>query len=208
MKRLLAAASAALVLCCAGAANAATTYDYEAFAPGTTLPWTDFEGGFFNGGVVTQIASGNALRLHEMPDYGTELSIFYIFGDGRFMEGPRQYIWNPELISFELFLPNGGRVNYAETPGTEMTIAPGVWTTITFPNWPAPNNDCRYTCKFFIRGGGAMIDNLILQPGFAAIPEPATWGMMIVGFGLAGSTLRSSRKRRSRQGQEALLTAA
>jgi hypothetical protein len=30
---------------------------------------------------------------------------------------------------------------------------------------------------------------------FDAVPEPATWGMMILGFGLAGGALRASRRR-------------
>ncbi|AYJ88032.1 PEP-CTERM sorting domain-containing protein [Sphingomonas paeninsulae] len=33
------------------------------------------------------------------------------------------------------------------------------------------------------------IDNLV-----TAAPEPATWGMMILGFGLAGAQLRSRRR--------------
>ncbi|WP_293680357.1 PEPxxWA-CTERM sorting domain-containing protein [uncultured Phenylobacterium sp.] len=31
--------------------------------------------------------------------------------------------------------------------------------------------------------------------GFAAVPEPGTWGLLIVGFGLMGATLRRSRPR-------------
>jgi hypothetical protein len=29
----------------------------------------------------------------------------------------------------------------------------------------------------------------------SAVPEPATWAMMIIGFGAAGSTVRSARRR-------------
>lgn len=35
--------------------------------------------------------------------------------------------------------------------------------------------------------------NPIFNPG--AVPEPATWGMMIVGFGIAGTAMRSRRRR-------------
>lgn len=34
---------------------------------------------------------------------------------------------------------------------------------------------------------------LALDTGAGAVPEPATWGMMIMGFGLAGATLRRRR---------------
>ena len=40
--------------------------------------------------------------------------------------------------------------------------------------------------------GGEIRGNLV-----AAVPEPATWGMMILGFGAVGYSLRSSRRRTS-----------
>lgn len=42
-------------------------------------------------------------------------------------------------------------------------------------------------------GGGFESDNHTV--GFAAVPEPATWAMMIIGFGAIGSALRSNRRR-------------
>jgi len=39
---------------------------------------------------------------------------------------------------------------------------------------------------------GVQIDNLALE-GVAAVPEPATWAMMILGFGGVGATLRRRR---------------
>ena len=37
------------------------------------------------------------------------------------------------------------------------------------------------------------------RPGPGAVPEPATWAMMLVGFGAAGAALRRGRRRRSRE---------
>ena len=38
---------------------------------------------------------------------------------------------------------------------------------------------------------GAVADNLVLDlAGRGGVPEPATWGMMIIGFGAAGSMIR------------------
>ena len=42
------------------------------------------------------------------------------------------------------------------------------------------------------------IDNIVVSinnvPGTGAVPEPATWAMMVVGFGAVGSAMRSRRK--------------
>lgn len=43
---------------------------------------------------------------------------------------------------------------------------------------------------------GSTISGLTYQPtGLAAIPEPATWAMMIIGFGAIGGAMRRSRTR-------------
>lgn len=50
-----------------------------------------------------------------------------------------------------------------------------------------------------VRGGAGnfIIDDLTYNTdlGVAAVPEPATWAMMIFGFGLTGALLRRSRER-------------
>jgi len=38
--------------------------------------------------------------------------------------------------------------------------------------------------------GRWQLDNVAIAPTPAAVPEPATWAMMLVGFGLAGTGLR------------------
>ena len=47
-----------------------------------------------------------------------------------------------------------------------------------------------YGVKFSYDSTAFELDNV----GFGAVPEPATWAMMIVGFGLIGAALRASRK--------------
>ena len=42
-------------------------------------------------------------------------------------------------------------------------------------------------------GGGFELDNLALGAA-SAVPEPATWAMMLLGFGLIGSSLRNRRR--------------
>jgi len=43
-------------------------------------------------------------------------------------------------------------------------------------------------------GDGDGIDVILDDVSVSAAPEPATWGMMIVGFGLAGAALRTRRR--------------
>lgn len=40
---------------------------------------------------------------------------------------------------------------------------------------------------------GPIVDNVVLEIG-APVPEPATWAMMIFGFGLVGGAMRRNRK--------------
>ena len=41
---------------------------------------------------------------------------------------------------------------------------------------------------------GAALDNLTYSVGSGAVPEPASWAMMLGGFGIVGGTLRARRK--------------
>ena len=38
--------------------------------------------------------------------------------------------------------------------------------------------------------GGFELDNVVLNSAVAAVPEPATWAMMLVGFGGIGFAMR------------------
>lgn len=65
---------------------------------------------------------------------------------------------------------------------------------------PSPNVDCRNYLSFdgiHVTTGvqRAISIQVANQLGIAAIPEPASWAMMIVGFGLVGSALRRQRRR-------------
>jgi hypothetical protein len=43
-----------------------------------------------------------------------------------------------------------------------------------------------------------LIDDIVVNGTFnAAVPEPSTWAMMVVGFGLLGGAMRASRRRRA-----------
>jgi hypothetical protein len=58
-------------------------------------------------------------------------------------------------------------------------VADGASTTVSFASGNGGANCCF----------GAAIDNV----GVTGVPEPAAWGLMILGFGAAGATLRRRR---------------
>ena len=41
---------------------------------------------------------------------------------------------------------------------------------------------------------GSTLSGLTFQPAIGSVPEPATWGMLLVGFGLVGAAARRSRR--------------
>ena len=43
--------------------------------------------------------------------------------------------------------------------------------------------------------GGFQLDNIVLNDAVAAAPEPATWALMLLGFGFVGGALRSAKSR-------------
>ena len=54
----------------------------------------------------------------------------------------------------------------------------------------------QFQADYFADGRGVLLDNIIVNGDLApsaAVPEPATWAMMILGFGAAGAMLRQRR---------------
>jgi hypothetical protein len=52
----------------------------------------------------------------------------------------------------------------------------------------------------FTEGGpsdqqGNLLDNVILSSDAVVVPEPASWALMLIGFGGAGAMLRARRRR-------------
>lgn len=44
-------------------------------------------------------------------------------------------------------------------------------------------------------GGGFQLDNIVLNDAAAAVPEPTTWALMLLGFGFVGGAMRSAKRR-------------
>jgi len=101
---------------------------------------------------------------------------------------------NPPILTFSIILDGGTPIdlNTAITPNVN-----GVWTGIS----NSFNSGVATTAKLFLinantirQGNDFAIDDInldtrsIVNPG---IPEPASWAMMIAGFGLVGGSLRA-----------------
>lgn len=91
-------------------------------------------------------------------------------------------------------------------------LGPGSWGPLWptgdpgFQTIPGPFGDLVVEALAF-RDGALSLDNIVFEhvgagspggpavPGPGAVPEPASWALMILGFGAAGATLRVSRRR-------------
>lgn len=189
MIKLFAVGVAAVALS-ATAAAAATVVDFEGVPPG--VYGYSVDGVFLTPGTVTGVPGGQGLALF---DFGLEpggYSEFYLSA-GPLPDDPvlGKVTRTAAFESIDVFLPNGGSVQ--NWYGKYTYIDPGVWTSVTVGIHDSLYS-CRYGCKLTIRGGGAIVDNVAFTPGIAPVPEPATWAMMIVGFGLVGSAVRTRRQ--------------
>ena len=52
--------------------------------------------------------------------------------------------------------------------------------------------------------GGPALDNVVLVAAGGGVPEPASWAMLVAGFGLIGASLRWQQRARQRARQRAL----
>lgn len=93
--------------------------------------------------------------------------------------------------------------NYAD--GTSAVLATSIDANYATPtSYVIQSQIAGYTTKalssFYVKadydslaGAKLQLDNINVSPLAAAVPEPATWAMMIGGFGLVGASLRRRR---------------
>ncbi len=183
-----------------------TNWVYTAIEPGNALPQiiglgaaADYPNGAFGEGIPAD-APGNS----DSPDAVGQKAAYFVgdaaletleqstvLGAGRYKMGFSAYVpFNGFNNRFNAsFIGNVGGQNLATfnvdgtTPGVwkeysaEVTLAQGTYTTkFTFDSDAFP-------------AGDVVIDRAYL----IAVPEPTTWGLMIVGFGAAGSMIRRRR---------------
>ncbi len=106
----------------------------------------------------------------------------------------------PSDLEFQVSTDNGMHwqtiVDYTTTPGGDTTHPSGdegILVTVTgnFDSAPGGHFDIRAIDGDSAAGGNDFaLDNISVT----AAPEPATWGLMILGVGMVGGALRFSRK--------------
>ena len=195
----------AVALLAAGAvahgASAATTLLFENFdGEATTLNWGG-NGNFAVGsppGSVDLIGSG---YFDLYPGHGNYVDLDGSTGNGNNPAG--------QLISTQMFGP--GSYTFEFLLGVNNRGAGARTTTFTLGDWstsvgPLASNSglAAYSFTFTTATAGALTitqtgpsnqqGNVIDDIRVSAVPEPATWAMMIVGFGAAGAMVRSRRK--------------
>lgn len=181
MKRVIGAAVAAATLIWASAAGAASVITYDDGVAGQTEgPWTLVDDG--NGGLAASLTEKHPVYgyfvLHWdsirtpggefRPTFGVELDTDY---SDKFTD---------DVLLLDIIFPQGG---YIKSWGNTQYFAPGERITTGAQG------------IYFVHADEVWIDNVQYeQTNVAAyVPEPATWAMMIVGFGLTGGAIRQRR---------------
>ena len=175
-----------------GASSAfATTIDL------TTLPL----------GAFTSATFGD-YQIDNVPNYGSGSNVFtatsglHVLGDDIAEGNGSGYIitrvdggaFNLDFVTFGQSLNNYGRVTLATYSNQEIgvylwadgqTIAPGITN----------RTDIFIDSNSFYDGGGVGISSFDVSP-FAggAVPEPASWAMMILGMGAVGFAMRARKQ--------------
>ena len=175
MRKVVLSLAAAAVLTGASAANAAITVvatsgtDIVVGAPDNSrIPNT------LNFDSVTQIAT----TLNPWFDFKNDLSGQYVFD--------LTSSSTDSTITLEKVLANGG------TTLVDQVVGTGRFLELVTRNLDA-NSVYRFTYTYnTVSGGGTVSGNTSFYPG--GVPEPATWAMMLIGFGGIGMAMRRRRR--------------
>lgn len=180
LKKLLMGAAAVLVLTAASQAQAATTINGAIYFGGGGTNYYSPASGFVPAGY------GNSAGLPVVVGAGTEFG-FHDNSNLNTADFTTNSLRLTDKVSSLAF--DWTQVFTASTPGffDGITLASTNFTGLTFSvagdtltvNWGGTKSPAELYADF--RFGGA------------AVPEPATWAMLIAGFGLAGTALRRRR---------------
>jgi len=163
-----------------GNGNFATVYDNFKLAGGGNITGLSFTGGYFNPGPPGNITAFTVkFYADNAGQPGSAVSTTSISGNGGESCGGA-------ICTYSLAL------NFAAAAGTQywLSIVPDV----AFPpqwGWATGNNGDSLAYQDFFGSRTALTaDTAFTLTGTTAVPEPATWALMLGGFGLAGAALR------------------
>ena len=134
------------------------------------------------------------LDLGSATDFG-QIELFTAVGGSFVMRGAETVFWDP----FSGYYLNGGEVLARGNLNADAGVS-GVLSAQTFSIGSL--NSYRYISIFFSGSAdgeaatpGSLNEVRLFDGAPGAVPEPATWAMMILGFGACGVAMRRSRRR-------------
>nr|WP_309646703.1 PEPxxWA-CTERM sorting domain-containing protein [Phenylobacterium sp.] len=203
-KLILAGATAAAALLSANAASAATVVLFSDFENDGTISQGFGTWGVYGAadGWTTLAGPGIEIQNHAAgnpdPTGGTNFveldshansSMFYTLGstgsfDLSFLYSPRPNVGSTSNV-IDVYLDTTLLGTYTANGGGGTS-----WSTANSSFYATAGQKLIFAAGGSSDSLGGYVDNITLS----AVPEPATWAMMIMGFGLAGSALRRRRE--------------
>jgi hypothetical protein len=168
-----------------GNGNFATVYDNFTLGGTATITGVNFKGGYFNppsAGAITKFTL--AFYADNAGQPGSALATFSLPGNG----GES----GCGATGLSLACNYSVAVNFSAAGATQywMSIVPDVAFP---PQWgweTGTSGDGKSFQDFFGNRSQLTSDFAFTLTGRTAVPEPATWALMLGGFGLAGAALR------------------
>lgn len=198
MIRYALAAAAAVVAC---APASAVVYSFSANAVGQSN--LNVGGAGFDTGAPVTLLTGDTLELNIAISPGLRVpATTQLFGS--LSGGPQTDAVRSFAIGYELLDTDFGGFSPSGTINASGQFTSGYFFTI---NRTAPGSEFNLDgirLSYTLISGDPVTFNTRLGVTLAAVPEPATWVMMISGFGLVGAGLR----RRAKQDTYALQSAS
>ncbi|HEX2816099.1 MAG TPA: PEPxxWA-CTERM sorting domain-containing protein [Phenylobacterium sp.] len=174
-------------------------FHLDTFEPGSSAPGATFSAGFIDGpGAEIDSVDGQGPNGHSLFSGNGAAGITFTFDKSVLGQLPTDagIVWTDgdgPNRTFEAFDENGNSLGTIidSTPLFFSSGGDGDFHNYRF--FGATNAGGISSIFIANDGGGIEVDHLQYGLLNAGVPEPATWGLMIGGFGLAGATLRRRR---------------
>lgn len=205
MIKMLGAATAAVALSCAGAAGATVLWSGTVGADSfLTHSIVEARGGTYEFRTTGKLVSADAFAEMLYRSYGGSLDGVQAWGSTSYGSYPLPSTVPPLSVTS---LHDGIRIQFYTPPNTSITSPTECYLNA---------EHCGYYHNFDYLG--VLELNVIFAPGQqgatytltrvspASVPEPATWAMMITGFGMAGVAIRRRAVRYRLAGSDPAMT--
>lgn len=202
MLKFIAACGAALTLLAPSMASAAVI-DFEDLE-NENIP-TNYHGLMWhNWGVDTDAADGTGFEYGLQGGHSVASNAFGTPADIGMITQPFNFVgayFNSAFLDNMTLTINGyDGVDLVHTATLTLSIENPIWFQadwghITNMSFSASGGTPRPDLPFSGPGTHFVMEKFTWNESIAPAPEPATWAMMIIGFGAAGSAIRSARRR-------------